>query len=303
MISKSNGKFFVVLEDFFELFLLSKILRKGQRLYFKKKIEVHSRVRKEEKKEDKEDIWLNLKIEEGDLKDEALIIKGNVENHWIKSKEWNFNLGDSFQIEASSTLLKNPLLCKILSKKECPFFYVSFFHEVLTIYRIENDKIRKWRQKEFQWQGYYIDIRNYLVPYLKEIEELGNPKVIIFTSGIINEELKIHLLDYDRYTIIIGNEEDPLYQVIKRNKVKENLIILKTAEVLSEMDRVLYDSTLFSEEPEGLYDYKRPSRVIINPSLFKEQLEQFYQIILILFSLLELKSLLNISVICQKEFL
>ena len=95
MIQKKGEKYFVDIENQFELFLANCLLKKKGTLFFRKKIETASRIRKEQQKKDKDNIWLSLIIDNSEIKEKQLFVNGVITNHWLKKSCFiflNYNL-------------------------------------------------------------------------------------------------------------------------------------------------------------------------------------------------------------------
>ena len=279
MITKKGLKYFFNLDNSFQLFLAKIFIKSKGTLFFKKKMELLSRNRKEEQKGDKEIQWLSGNISEANIEKDNLQIRCSLYKSWLKKEWFSFKVGDQFQILPKNKVC--PLLQKFIAEKEESLYVVFFFHELLKVFLFKDNKASIWLLKEFQYDAYYIDIKNYLVPLLKKLNEIEEEKeVLIYTSSLINEDLKDYLENYNSYHIFLGHENDEIYMHLNSKKKLKNKLILKDCSAIRLIEFYITEKWSHSSDPSQLYLCKKPQKIFIIPALFARYLEEYYQYLL-----------------------
>jgi len=278
MIRKRGEKYYFVIENYFELFLLKILLQKKGVIFFKKKIELTSRIRKEEKKETKENLWLSLQVEEVKIENSEIITQGRILNSWIKKSIFRFTINS--ELQAIPKKSPDEIFNKFITTKEKNLYVVFFFHELLKVFLIEDNRVSLWLIKEFQYDSYYVDIKKYLVPLMEKIQNFEDVVLLLYTSPLINQDLRDYLEDYSNYNILLGSEDEDLYTILRNKKNKVPVSTLRDSASIKELENFIINKYDYSSEPIDLYLCKKPIRIYIIPSLFSDYFEEYYHYLL-----------------------
>lgn len=276
-----NNKITCNLESELDFYLLEKISPYLSSFSYISKIQEKSRIRKEDQKKDKENIFLNVRIDSVTSLKEEIRIEGLVTNHWIKKKTFIFKKGQEVQLYPCK---KIPQL--YLDLFNCQFdrqlYIVSFFHQILSVRMLTSKEVILIKEKEFKYKEYYKDIEDYLVPVLEGMI-LEKRRFLLLTSDMIKAQLDNmkELIRINPCQVVTCSEFDNLDEISKKISKKDYGEFFNNIKLDRDLKGYYFDKRFIAKlTPEDLYlSNSKIHAIFLDLNLFYPRLEEFYYLL------------------------